>query len=95
MVSGLVAFLLGDLLGDLVAVVLGNVLTLLNGIVGARLAGNGHAARHQLLDLGVVADLTRNRLAVGRVGVLLDLKKKQEFKNRTTKTLKKIWTHNS
>ena len=79
MVSGIVAFLLGNLLGDLVAVVLGNFFTLLNGIVGARLAGDGDTARHQLLGLGVVADLTRNRLAVGSVGVLLDLEREEEL----------------
>ena len=79
MVSGLVAFLFGDLLRDLVAVVLGNVLALLNGIVGARFAGNGHAARHQPLNLSIVADLTRYRPAVCCVGILLDLKKRAEF----------------
>ena len=71
-----VALLLGDLLGDLVAVVLGHVLALLDRVVLAGLAVDLDAAWHQLLGLGVVANLARNGLAVRGVDVLLDLEEK-------------------
>ncbi len=82
MIAGFITLLFSDLRGDLVAEVLGDVLTLFNGFVVADLAGDGDTALHQLLGLDIVADLTRNRLAVGSVGVLLDL----ERENNISKT---------
>ena len=68
-----VALLLGNLLGHLVAVVLGDILAPFDRVVCAGLTANGNALLDKSLGLGIVANFGVDGLAVCGVHVLLDL----------------------
>ena len=72
LLDGLALFLL-DLLADLEAVLLGDLVARLHRVVGALLAGRRHARRDQGLVVGVLAHLPGDLAALLCVDVLLHL----------------------
>ena len=72
LLDGLALFLL-DLLADLEAVLLGDLVARLHRVVGALLAHRGDAGRNEGLVVRVLADLPGNLAALLGVDVLLHL----------------------